>query len=180
MHYDGKPRFQMPSRQYHLFIKQLEKATAGMQESFKKLERMENLYNICREALEAFDSDSKSHISLELQPQAVVITIQMLYEDRFDKFNPLIEQIEAELFRRDLVKEKGSNFRKVDYKSQRQTCCFTIKNNSFYRQIYIHRHLPNDGTIEFKIERKYTTKSYSYQDLDLTLVPRLNNIPAAG
>lgn len=90
----------LPSKRYDLFITAFEKYVTKQQEAIRAAESMERIYNLVREALTAADLGNDTR--MELEPNALTVTIMVDEGDHISTFAALAANIGAALHKNKL------------------------------------------------------------------------------
>lgn len=152
---------QLPAYRYELFINAYEKKVAEIQESIRRMEKMERLYNLVVNAASPFRLPNDQ--SLILNENSVMLSIKAAPDDLLATFDKLAFAVGEELRNAGLHKEgvpaTGSNWRHMEYKFR--VGSFDPRKDRERPTVSIIVELPEAGVRDADIKSEQCTYTYT-------------------
>ena len=160
-----KPNTNLPARRYEQFISVFEKRVAEIQKQVTQMEKMESIYTVVREAMEA--ADLKNDSKIELGPNQVKIKITATLTDTMVAFDALLRGIGKALCDAGLHEDGEGTIRRGGYWWD-VDATWAIKRDGEVRTVAINIDMPRAGIADTDIvaETKVVTMEntiYSYR-----------------
>lgn len=161
----------VPAYNYELFIDRFEQFVAERQSEIRKLEQMEQIYNLVVKALK--DHSFTTAHTINLFPSHLTVRFELSHRCRLSDFEAFALEVGQRLYHHNLHRDgkpANSGWEVTKVWSYRLT---SLPN---YPSIYIEARVPLEGCLDYEVHstiRSYTSTEY-------TLVPRTPSFHTKG
>jgi hypothetical protein len=154
--FDSLPRYKVPARRYPQFITAFEKKVTEAQDTIRKIEALQQPYNIAVSVME--EASLENECSVNLYPNSVCISINATQKDNSSLFKQLSTKLGVALkaagIHKDAVPAYGTNQYQASF-------TYTWRLSDIKKSVVVTVHLPEGGIEDLAVIKTWHTNTYS-------------------